>query len=94
MHMMINVIFVILVVLLLICVYLLIRNDKVLSFFKYIINISYQYNIRKIESGNFNYKDAYEWFAEKWKYNDFLFSLKPLKLKYWFTKEELDEIKK
>ena len=70
----INVIFVILTVSLLICVYLSIRNDKVCKFSKYLIDISYQYNFRKIDSGNFKYNDAYEWFAEKWKYEDFLFS--------------------
>lgn len=39
-------------------------------------------------------KDAYIWFSDKWTFDRMLYSFKPLKLEYWFTEEEIREIKR
>lgn len=54
--------------------------------------MAHDYNIRRINEGNLNYKCAYDWFYSKYSYEELLYSVKPLKLRYWFTKEELQEI--
>lgn len=75
-------------------IYILFRNDKVFKFCRTLIEYSYEYSIRRVNELNFDYEDPYDWFACKHTYDRMLFSFKPLKLEYWFTKEELEEIKK
>ena len=84
---------IILLVLLLICgFWFLHRNNRTYIFYCYIIDLSYRYNIRRINENNLEYKDAFKWFVDKYTYDNILFSFKPLKLEYWYTKEELEEI--
>lgn len=60
--------------------YLLIRNDKVLNLR---INIIYLELCNKITIGKY---------SKRYSYSKMLFSFKPLKLKYWFTEEEIKEL--
>ena len=71
--------------------YILIRNELVYKFQGRIIDLSHDYNIRHIET----YTDetcAYRWFQEKHTYTQMVFSFNPLKLKAWYTKEEITRI--
>lgn len=71
---------------------LLIRNEEVGAFRTRINTMSYTYNIRhKLSSGECK-DDAYEWFYDKFDYDDMLFSDKPLTLEAWYTKEEIIRI--
>lgn len=97
-----NIVFIILLILLCLCIvtlffcfYLLYRNKKVRDFRSSLIDMAYEYEIRRLrESGKRteDEKDAFSWFSDKYSYEEYLFSLKPLKLKYWYTEEELKEI--
>ena len=64
-----------------ISMYVLIRNEKVYKFRHHLINLIYE--------------DVSSSFWEKRKllskhtYNNMLYSLKPLKMEYWFTDDEL-----
>ena len=69
--------------------YILIRNQLVFRFFTKLINMSHEYELRHLLE---HHNDAFEWFCDKHSYNRMLFSLKPLKLKYWFSDEEIKEI--
>ena len=64
-----------------------IRVDCVYSFRNKLLGMSAEYNF-KVSSND----DAFKWFLNKWTFNQMVFSLKPLKLKYWFTEEELNKI--
>lgn len=70
--------------------YILIRNDRVYIFRLRILNLCRIYCIKHIEK---NYKSPIDRFYKKWAYYQMLFSFKPLKLKYWFTEEEIREIR-
>ena len=74
-------------------IFILCRNDKVYTFRIDIISMCHRYNmyhvIRCLE-----YTDAYSRFLDKYTYNRMIFSFKPLKLKYWFTEEEIKELTK
>lgn len=70
------------------------RNNQVALFYGYIVELAYSYNVRQLNKHNLEYKDAFQWFAEKYIYEDFLFSFKSLELEYWYTKEEIEEIRK
>lgn len=77
------------------CVYLGIRIYKVAVFRRKLLNMSHEYNHRRIVEGGFRFdtdKNAYMWFSDKWTFSQMLFSFKPLKLEYWFTEDELKEI--
>lgn len=63
-----------------------IRVDYVYSFRNKLLDMSADYN-RKVSND-----DAFKWFLNKWTFDQMVFSFRPLKLKYWFTKEELDKI--
>lgn len=70
---------------------ILYRNNKVLDFRLKIINLEYQRSLEAIKQGlYFKHKDLYN----KYSYNKMLYSIKPLKLKYWFTEEEIKFIEK
>lgn len=84
---------VILSVLLVLACYLFVRNFFVLKFGDKIINLCHKHNLRRIdESWGGNYESAYDWFFQKYSYAEFLFSFKPLKLTYWYTKEEIERL--
>lgn len=68
------------------------RGDEVLAFRKRLINMAYEYNVRRILEGNLNHNDAFDWFADKWTVEDMLHSRRPLTLEEWYTEEEIREI--
>lgn len=75
-------------------IYLLIRNERVYKFKMILYNLSKQYNLRSINKSGYIINNAYKWFYNKWHYLTILFSFKPLKLRYWYTEDELTEILK
>lgn len=74
----------------LVCVYSLIRNDKVYKFRGYIIDLIYSRASDMINEGA-SYQDiSYLWnMLEDISYDEMLYSFKPLKMEYWFTDDEL-----
>lgn len=97
-----NLILSVLLILMILCFYSLHRNNKVYYFnvelgdflfgeMKRILN-TYKddYEFRKDED-NYNYiKEKVQFLLDKHSYNRYLCSFKPLKLKKWFTEEELE----
>ena len=76
-------------VLLMFNIYMLIRNKMVHRFRHEIIKMACDYQVRHA----FEVKDnAYIWFVGKYSYDEFLYSLKPLRLECWYTEEELNRI--
>lgn len=73
-------------------IYLSKRNDEVCYFLMKLILMAYDYNVRRVNEGDLNYKCAYNWFFSKYSYEELLYSVKPLELQYWFTEEEIKEI--
>lgn len=73
---------------LMVCKYLIYRNEKVLEFRLMILDICAEYLNNHTDS-KINDVDR---FANKYTDRQLLYSIKPLKLKYWYTKEELDKI--
>lgn len=73
-------------------IYFFYRNDETYKFRTYINQMCYDYNIRHLSPLSNLKEDAYKWFYDKYSYEDMLFSFNPLKLKYWYTKEEIDKI--
>lgn len=73
---------------LIICAYLLYRNRKVYEFDRMRLEIWREYMYNHFGSDI----HEMEWFIKKYSHDQLLFSTKPLKLEYWFTKEELDKI--
>ena len=74
------------------CFYTYRRCDAVADFSHKLVDMAYDYNGRRIVEGELDYKDAYNWFEEKWTFEQMLYSTKPLKLEAWFTEEEIKEI--
>lgn len=70
------------------CDYLQYRGDKVIEFRCMIIELCFQYALRHPHCK----MSSFDWFIDKYTFKQMLFSIKPLKLKYWYTKEELDKI--
>lgn len=69
------------------------RNNDVYKFITYINHhLCSPYNKRRIMSGDTNWSYAQDWFLGKYKYNDFVYSDKPLILKEWWTKEEIEKL--
>lgn len=89
--------FSILILVAIVCCYILFRNEKVYKFNIYILNLTSAYCERRILEDNISYEDIdniYDKYARKYSYDDMLYSLKPLKLEYWFTEEEINELKR
>ena len=88
-----DVLSVIMCVLLVLASYLFVRNFFVMKFGAKIIDLCYKHNLRRIdEAWGGDYESAYDWFFHKYSYGKFLFSFKPLKLKYWYTEEEIERL--
>lgn len=83
-----NVVLVCLIALWIMCGYIFARNFQVGKFRSKIINLCYEHNLRHILSND----SAYVWFYDKVSYNKMLYSFKPLKLEYWWTKEEIERL--
>lgn len=69
--------------------YLQYRGDKVIEFRCMIRELCFEYSLRHPPHCKMS---SYDWFTNKYTFKQMLFSIKPLKLKYWYTKEELDKI--
>lgn len=70
-------------------IYLLFRNSKVYKFRTRIIDLeTYKYLAEKSYE-----KNPYE-LHDRYTYAEMLYSFKPLKLEYWFTKEEVESLLK
>ena len=73
------------------------RNEKVREFCLSLVDMAYDYEMRRLreyaEIGvGREEKNAFDWFANKRSYEDYLYSFKPLELESWFTEEEIKEI--
>lgn len=71
--------------------YMLARNFYVNKFRIKIIALCREHNLRRLEE-SLDYDCAYDWFFDKYSYSKMLFSFKPLKLKYWYTEEEIERL--
>lgn len=98
-------ILVLLILIMILCLYALNRNNKVHYFItslsdflfdelKRIIN-TYKDDdeFHEDENNYYNIKEKVQFLLYKHSYEKYLFSFKPLKLEKWFTKEELEFIK-
>lgn len=66
--------------------WLLFRNDKVVTFIHKIANLEDERRLEAVRQGlYFEFRNL----QNKHSYRDMLYSIKPLKLKYWFTEEEI-----
>ena len=77
---------------LVIFIYLDIRNNQVYVFLKHIINCSHEEVQRVICEDIDRAKQLYRRLDEIYNRNSYdkmLYSIKPLKVKYWFTEEEI-----
>nr|DAJ81343.1 MAG TPA: Sporulation protein YhaL [Caudoviricetes sp.] len=91
---------IVLYILLFICIvgiifstYMAVRNFQVRSFRYILINMACDYEMRRLkEPGERTEENAFNWFLNKYSYEDMLFSCKPLRLEKWYTEEELTEI--
>ena len=100
-----NLILFIVLILIVLCFYILYRNNKVYYFCISLGNILYDELERILNTYkdddefhedeiNYSYiKGKVEILLNKHSYDKYLFSFKPLKLKNWFTEEELEFIK-
>ena len=102
---MINLILIVLLILVVFCLYLFHRNNKVFCFsiglsnllFDELIRISNTYkNDDEFheDENNYNYiREKTYSLLDKHSYNEYLYSFKPLKLEKWFSKEDLEFMK-
>ena len=99
-----NLILLVALILIVFCLYIFRRNNKVYCFsislnhflfdeLKRILNTYKNDNEFHEDENNYNYiKEKVNSLLDKYSYNKYLFSFKPLKLEKWFTKEELEFI--
>lgn len=66
--------------------WLLFRNGKVYTFRTMIVNLESKRHIEAVRQGLY-FKPLY--LHDKYSYNDMLYSFRPLKLRKWFTEEEI-----
>lgn len=68
------------------------RNYKVFILKKKIAELTYEFGMRHIfDEGNQSI-EAWDWFCNKYTYEEMLHSRKPLTLEAWYTEEELKRI--
>jgi len=100
-----NLILIVLIILMVLCSYILYRNNKVYYFNRSLCKFLFG-ELKRILN---TYKDNYEFhedednyncirekidtLLDKYSYEKYLYSFKPLKLEKWFTEEELEFIK-
>lgn len=76
-----------------VCCYVLWRNDRTLAFREELINMASESASKAIYEHKFGeWKKPYD-VLDKHSYESMLYSLKPLKLKYWFTEQEIKILK-
>ena len=89
-------------ILIILCLYVLHRNNKVYHFNVELSNFLFDEMKRILntykddcefhkDENNYNYiKEKVQLLLDKHSYNEYLYSFKPLKLEKWFTEEELE----
>lgn len=77
------------VLLIIVCGYELWRNERVFQFRKELVNQSYEAAVHYIHAGQLDKSRLVDVLTEKHSYDAMLFSFKPLKLRCWFTEEEI-----
>ena len=100
-----NIFFSFLILILLLSILFLIRNTKVCRFRIYVLNTSFnhlQYYYDDIDWNSTDWEIKYKLYEQasslyqqingKYKYDEMLFSTKPLRLDKWFTEEECNFI--
>lgn len=76
-----------------VCCYLLWRNYRTYTFKKELLNMASESACKAIDECKFDeWKKSYD-VLDKHSYKSMLFSTKPLKLKYWFTEQEIKILK-
>ena len=93
------------IIILLLSILFIIRNEKVCKFRIYILNMSYRHvddYHNNIDWNSIDWEDSYELHEkacslyrqinDKYEYEEMLFSIKPLRLDEWFTEEEVNFI--
>lgn len=69
------------------------RNREVAKFMGMLGSMAHDYNVRHIKE--LKLEDVHKvwgWFADKWTYDELLYSSRPLTLEEWYTKEEIERI--
>lgn len=72
--------------------YIIVRNEKVFVFRKYILDKAYDELLRILHENIDKYESMYEEWGkiyDRHSYYKMVFSFKPLKLEHWFTEEEI-----
>lgn len=89
-----KILFLLLMIILLYMIYIcFIRNIKVYNFRKYIAGLTYLKSLNMLNDNRSMEEIDHLWdIIRKVSYNEMLYSFKPLKLEYWFTKEEIEKI--
>lgn len=69
------------------------RNHEVAMFKGMLGSMAHDYNMRHIkELALEDVHKVWDWFANKWTYEEMLYSSKPLTLEEWYTPEEIERI--
>lgn len=69
------------------------RNYEVAEFRGKLHDMSYDYAIRNYKTDGLNeVNKVWDWFSNKWTYDEMLKSSKPLTLEAWYTPEEIKKI--
>lgn len=71
------------------CGYMLCRNDRVHQFQIWLIKQSSEAGASYLRMGQYDKYLLVDSLTDKHSYERMLYSFKPLKLKYWFTEEEI-----
>ena len=70
------------------------RIERVEEFKQMLIDMSFRYNLKRLRDPNCtSLKNAYEWFCDKYTFEELLESDRPLTLEEWYTQEEINEIR-
>lgn len=69
------------------------RNHKVYIFKNKIAELTYAFCMRHLFDSKERSIDAWDWFCNKYTYEEMLYSNKPLTLEEWYTEEEIKRIK-
>lgn len=69
------------------------RNHEVAEFMGMLGSMTHDYNMRHIKELKLeDVHKVWDWFANKWTYDELLHSSRPLTLEEWYTKEEIERI--
>ena len=70
------------------------RIEEVSKFLHMLGDMAHDYNVRHIEQLTLDkVGEVYEWFADKYTFQQLLYSSRPLTLEEWYTEEELKRIR-